>query len=89
MAAHATALAWRLLRTEEPGGLRSTGHTGSDTTEAAELHQQHPKVQTALKLMFIFNEILQIHLNKIVFRILLNYISCGRKYQKELRVHAL
>ena len=32
---------------------------------------------------------LQIHLNKTVFRILLNYISCGRKYQKELRVHAL
>ena len=32
---------------------------------------------------------LQIHPNKIIFRILLKYISCGRKYQKEFRVHAL
>ena len=33
MATHSSVLAWRVPRTEEPGGLRSTGHKESDTTE--------------------------------------------------------
>ena len=34
MATHSCILAWRILYTEEPGGLLSTGCTESDTTEA-------------------------------------------------------
>ena len=34
MATHSSFLAWRIPRTEEPGGLQSTGHKESDTTEA-------------------------------------------------------
>ena len=37
MATHSGILAWRILRTEEPGGPHSPwGHTVSDRTEAAE-----------------------------------------------------
>ena len=35
LATHPSILAWRIPRTEEPGGLRSMGHKESDTTEAA------------------------------------------------------
>ena len=31
MATHSSILAWRILRTEEPGGLRSTGSKKSQT----------------------------------------------------------
>ena len=34
MATHASILAWRLLWTEEPGGLQSQGHKESDMTGA-------------------------------------------------------
>ena len=34
MATHSSVLAWRIPGTGEPGGLRSWGHTESDTTEA-------------------------------------------------------
>ena len=34
MATRSSALAWRIPGTGEPGGLPSTGHTESDTTEA-------------------------------------------------------
>ena len=33
MAMHSSILAWRMPRTEEPGGLQSIGHTESDATE--------------------------------------------------------
>ena len=33
MATHSSVLAWRILWTEEPGGLQSTGCKESDTTE--------------------------------------------------------
>ena len=33
MATHSSILAWRIPRTEEPGGLQSVGVTESDTTE--------------------------------------------------------
>ena len=32
-ATHSSVPAWRIPRTEEPGGLQSTGHKESDTTE--------------------------------------------------------
>ena len=35
MATHSSILAWRIPRTEEPGGLRSTGSQESDLTEHA------------------------------------------------------
>ena len=34
MATHSSLLAWRIPRTEEPGGLQCMGHKESDTTEA-------------------------------------------------------
>ena len=34
MATHSCILAWRIPRTEEPGGLWSMGHKELDTTEA-------------------------------------------------------
>ena len=40
MAAHSSILAWRIPRTEEPGGLYSMGHKELDTTEATE-HTAH------------------------------------------------
>ena len=39
MATHSSILAWRILWTEEPGGLQSTGHKELDTAER--LSQQH------------------------------------------------
>ena len=33
MATHFSILAWRIPRTEEPGGLQSWGHKELDTTE--------------------------------------------------------
>ena len=33
MVTHSSILAWRIPRTEEPGGLQSMGHKESDTTE--------------------------------------------------------
>ena len=33
MATHSSILAWRIPRTEEPGGLQSMGHKESDMTE--------------------------------------------------------
>ena len=33
MATHSSLLAWRIPRTEEPGGLQCKGHKESDTTE--------------------------------------------------------
>ena len=43
MATHSGILAWRIPRTEEPGGLQSTGCKESDTTE-----QLHFILQKAL-----------------------------------------
>ena len=34
MATHSSILTWRILWTEEPGGLQSMGHKESDTTKA-------------------------------------------------------
>ena len=40
MATHSSILAWRISRTEEPGGLQSIGRKESDMTEATE-HSTH------------------------------------------------
>ena len=37
MATHSSILAWRILQTEEPGGLQSMGRKESDTTEQLSL----------------------------------------------------
>ena len=45
MATHSSILAWRMPRTEEPGGLQSMGVTESDTTEQLTLiWKMAPKV---------------------------------------------
>ena len=36
MATHSSILAWRIPKTEEPGGLQSMGSQESDTTEATQ-----------------------------------------------------
>ena len=38
MATHSSFLAWRIPRTEELGGLQSTGRKESDTTERPHFH---------------------------------------------------
>jgi len=38
MATHSSVLAWRIPRTEEPGGLQSMGLQESDTTERLSTH---------------------------------------------------
>ena len=38
MAAHSSTLAWRIPRTEEPGGLQSGGHKQSDMAEQLNTH---------------------------------------------------
>ena len=38
MATHSSILAWRIPWMEEPGGLQSTGHKESDTTEPLHFH---------------------------------------------------
>ena len=38
MATHSSILAWRIPWTEELGGLQSTGHKESDTTERLYFH---------------------------------------------------
>ena len=40
MATHSSILAWRIPWTEELGGLESTGHKESDTTERLHFHFQ-------------------------------------------------
>ena len=40
MATHSSILAWRIPWTEELGGLQSTGHKESDTTERLHFHFQ-------------------------------------------------
>ena len=46
MATHTSILIWRIPRTEEPGGLQSTGRTELDTTEARE----HRSILLAVQL---------------------------------------
>ena len=36
MATHSSVFAWKIPWTEDPGGLQSTDHKESDTTEATE-----------------------------------------------------
>ena len=38
MAPHSSTLAWKILRTEEPGRLQSWGRSESDTTERLPFH---------------------------------------------------
>ena len=38
MTTHSSVLAWRIPRTEEPGGLQSTGSYESDTSEHMHSH---------------------------------------------------
>ena len=42
MAAHSSLLAWRIPRTEEPGGPQSMGSQELDTTERLNHHHQGP-----------------------------------------------
>ena len=46
MAAHPSALAWRIPWTEQPGDYRPRGLKGSDTTEALSTEQQGHNIQT-------------------------------------------
>ena len=46
MATHSSILAWRIPRTEEPGGLQSVGVTESDTTE--QLTHTHTHITVTL-----------------------------------------
>ena len=52
MAAHSSALAWRLPRTEEPGGLQSTGSHRVRLHTHAPKHRKRPanRVDAALLL---------------------------------------
>ena len=38
MATHSSILAWRILGTEEPGGLQSTGRKELDATDDSHFH---------------------------------------------------
>ena len=56
MATHSSILTWRILWTEEPGGLQSIGVTESDTTERhththTHTHQKHSFPPTAIPSM--------------------------------------
>ena len=42
MAIYSSILAWRILWTEDPGGLQPQGHKELDTIEAAEHAPTHP-----------------------------------------------
>ena len=44
MATHCSILAWRILWTEEPGGLQSWGCKESDTTERLHFHIVKPQI---------------------------------------------
>ena len=46
MATHSSILAWRILWTEEPGGLQFMGSQESDMIEATEHSHTHPKDKT-------------------------------------------
>ena len=48
MATHSSILAWKILQTEEPGGLESLG---SDTTERAHTHA-HTHTHTHIQILF-------------------------------------
>ena len=48
MATHSSILAWKILQTEEPGGLESLG---SDTTEHAHTHA-HTHTHTHIQILF-------------------------------------
>ena len=41
IATHSSILAWKIPRTKEPGGLPSTGHEESDTTEQLNDNDNH------------------------------------------------
>ena len=58
MAIHSSFLAWRIPRTEEPGGLRSMG-SQSDTTEVHQVcvHVQKGKQNRETGLMFKIRKI--------------------------------
>ena len=45
MATHSSVLAWRIPRTEEPGGLQSMGHRESDMTEQLTHTHTHTHTQ--------------------------------------------
>ena len=46
MATHSSILAWRIPRTEEPGGLQSRGHKEWDTTEQLTHTHTHTRART-------------------------------------------
>ena len=51
MATHFSILAWRIPGTEEPGGLQTTGHKESDTTERTCAHTHtHTHTHTVTQL---------------------------------------
>ena len=50
MATHSSILAWRIPRTEEPGGLESLGHKESDMTEAT----QHAHISWDMIMVLVF-----------------------------------
>ena len=53
MATHSSILAWRILWTEEPGGLQSVGLQESDTTWQLNHHQYFSKEIFNIVLMLL------------------------------------
>ena len=45
MATHSSILAWKMLWTEDPGGLESMGSQKSNTTEQLSMQTHHSKVK--------------------------------------------
>ena len=54
MAAHSNILAWKILQTEEPGGLQSMGSQESDTTER--LNHHHIILEMKTHLLALWNK---------------------------------
>ena len=51
MAPHSSTLAWKIPRTEEPGGLQSTGSLESDTTKGLHFHTLEKEMATHSKVL--------------------------------------
>ena len=59
-ATHSIILAWRIPWTEELGGLQSTGHKESDTTERVHFHYQYFNVGIFRVLFFLLSLKMQV-----------------------------
>ena len=62
MATHSSILAWRIPRTEEFGGLQSTGYKESDPTERLHLHL-HNHLKGYLSPYLGYRKVLTLRIN--------------------------